>query len=40
MTEDEALEEIRRQKIEELRDRTGGADGGSTTESPRQNPCR
>ena len=38
MTEDEALEEIRRQKIEELRDRTGGADGGSTTESAPAEP--
>ncbi|MCU4801733.1 thioredoxin [Halobacteria archaeon HArc-gm2] len=38
MTEDEALEEIRQQKIEELRDQTGDADGESTAESAPAEP--
>ncbi|SFS10353.1 thioredoxin [Halomicrobium zhouii] len=38
MTEDDAIEEIRQQKIEELRDRTGGADGESTAESAPEEP--
>jgi thioredoxin 1 len=38
MTEDEALEEIRQQKIEELRDQTSGADGEATTGSAPAEP--